>query len=86
MQKEKEEMSIGVLDIYGFEIFEVFRVRQSKITPLCTALILLLFRLMQVRAQFSLSCARAWFIYKAVLLEESQGAQGLPTMKSGLKL
>ena len=23
MQKEKEEMSIGVLDIYGFEIFEV---------------------------------------------------------------
>ena len=23
---------------------------------------------------------------KAVLLEESQGAQGLPTMKSGLKL
>ena len=23
MQKDKEEMSIGVLDIYGFEIFEV---------------------------------------------------------------
>lgn len=23
MQKEKDEMSIGVLDIYGFEIFEV---------------------------------------------------------------
>ena len=24
MEKEKEEMSIGVLDIYGFEIFEVW--------------------------------------------------------------
>ena len=23
MQKDKDEMSIGVLDIYGFEIFEV---------------------------------------------------------------
>lgn len=32
MQKEKEEMSIGVLDIYGFEIFEVssHNVNQTK--------------------------------------------------------
>ena len=26
MQKDKEEMSIGVLDIYGFEIFEVSKI------------------------------------------------------------
>ena len=32
MQKDKEEMSIGVLDIYGFEIFEVCRVKWSKIS------------------------------------------------------
>lgn len=30
MQKDKEEVSIGVLDIYGFEIFEV-----SKRNAIC---------------------------------------------------
>ena len=29
MQKDKEEMSIGVLDIYGFEIFEVLFVSKT---------------------------------------------------------
>ena len=28
MQKDKDEMSIGVLDIYGFEIFEVLFYRK----------------------------------------------------------
>ena len=29
MQKDKEEMSIGVLDIYGFEIFEVGKMNSN---------------------------------------------------------
>ena len=30
MEKEKDEMSIGVLDIYGFEIFEVWSPDKKK--------------------------------------------------------
>ena len=31
MQKDQDEMSIGVLDIYGFEIFEVLFYRKLNL-------------------------------------------------------
>ena len=34
MSKEKDEMSIGVLDIYGFEIFEVWPRHRLILLPL----------------------------------------------------
>ena len=34
MSKEKDEMSIGVLDIYGFEIFEVWPHHRLILLPL----------------------------------------------------
>lgn len=36
MQKDKDEMSIGVLDIYGFEIFEVLFLSKTYFNFLTT--------------------------------------------------